>query len=104
MAAYGYLVMRINPDLGCVHRLVFSAGLVASLVDEGFLASALGRLVGALLAVLAIVVDLPMVLLTFLTAMAGATATVLGSMLLFNVVSLSDFTSAATTAVVGDDW
>lgn len=155
----GYLAMRIIiPIWGAFTGLVFGAGLVASLADEGFLASALGWLVGvlvaalfgalaylyyevsvviamaaigfslgtaamvaigtdwswliilagvlvgALLAVAAIVVDLPMALLAVLTAMAGATATVLGIMLLVNVVSLSDFTSATTTAVVGDNW
>lgn len=155
----GYLAMRvIIPIWGAFTGLVFGAGLVASLADEGFLASALGWLVGVLvallfgalaylyyevsvviamaaigfslgtvamvaigaewswlvilagvivgglLAVLAIVVDLPMALLTVLTAMAGATAVVLGVMLLFNVISLDDFTSATTTAVVGDDW
>lgn len=155
----GYLAMRIIiPIWGAFTGLVFGAGLVASLADEGFLATALGWLVGllfallfgalaylyyevsvviamaaigfalgtaamvaigtewswlvilagvifgGLLAVLAIVVDLPMALLTVLTALAGATATVLGIMLLFNVVSLGDFTSPGTTAMVGDDW
>jgi hypothetical protein len=155
----GYLAMRIIiPIWGAFTGFVFGAGLVASFADEGFLASALGWLVGllfaalfgalaylyyevsvviamaavgfslgatamvaigadwswlivlagvlvgALLAAMAILVDLPMALLTVLTAMAGATVTVLGVMLLVNAVSLSDFTTAATTSVVGDNW
>lgn len=155
----GYLAMRIIiPIWGAFAGLVFGAGLVASLADEGFLATALGWLVGfgfallfgalaylyyevsvliamaavgfslgttamvavgvewswliilagviagALLALVAILADLPMALLTVLTAMAGATAVVAGIMLLFGVVSLADFGSAATTAALDDDW
>lgn len=155
----GYLAMRvIIPVWGAFAGLIFGAGLVASLTDEGFLASVLGWLVGlvvallfgalaylyyevsvliamsaigfslgtaamvavgvewswliilagvivgAVLAMLAIVADLPMALLTILTAMAGATAIVVGVMLLFGVVSLGDFGSAATTVTLHDDW
>lgn len=152
----GYLAMRIIiPIWGAFAGFVFGAGLVASLADEGFLASALGWLVGlafallfgalaylyyevsvviamaaigfslgtaamvaigaewswlvvlsgviggALLAVLAIAIDLPMALLTLLTAMAGASVTVLGVMLLFDVLSVGDLTVSSTTAAVG---
>jgi hypothetical protein len=155
----GYLAMRIIiPIWGALAGLVFGAGLVATLTDEGFLATVLGWLVGivvallfgalaylyyevsvfiamaaigfslgtaamvaigvewswltilagviggALLAVLAILVDLPMMLLTLLTAMAGATAVVLGGMLLFGVVSLADLGTAAITAAVAGSW
>jgi len=39
-----------------------------------------------------------------LTALAGATLTTFGLMLLFGVVDTSDFDSRATTRNVNDDW
>ncbi len=56
------------------------------------------------LAFVAIVGDLPMVLLTVLTALAGASTIVAGLMLLFGTVDLEDFDIATTTEYVADDW
>lgn len=155
----GYLAMRvIIPIWGAFTGFVLGAGLVASFADEGFLASVLGWVVGAavallfgalaylyyevsvlvgmaaigfalgtgvmvalgvtwswlivlvgvvvgvLLAAVAMLGDLPMVILTILTALAGASTTVFGLMLLFGVVSVSDLTSPATTQRLDDDW
>jgi NAD/NADP transhydrogenase beta subunit len=63
-----------------------------------------GLAVGAILAVVAVVGDLPMALLTILTALAGASAAVTGLMLIFGVISLQDFDSVATTERLDDDW
>lgn len=61
-----------------------------------------GRLVGVVGGVLlAVLADLPMALLT---AMAGATAVVVGVMLLVGTVSIGDFGSVATTASLDDRW
>jgi type II secretory pathway component PulK len=59
---------------------------------------------GAVLALIAVVADLPMALLTVLTALGGASVTVAGVMLLFGVVSVGDFDSAATTQTLDDQW
>ena len=45
-----------------------------------------------------------MVLLTVLTALAGAAAAVTGLMLVFGVISLTDFDSETTTQRLDDDW
>jgi hypothetical protein len=58
----------------------------------------------AVLAFIAIVGDMPMVLLTVLTALAGATVTTTGLMLLFGVIDTTDFDSGVTTRNVNDDW
>ena len=63
-----------------------------------------GVVVAIALAVICVVGDLPMVLLTVLTALAGASTVVLGLMLLFNVIDASDLNTAATTEVLDDDW
>jgi hypothetical protein len=141
----GYLAMRlVIPVWGAFAGFMLGAGLVASFADEGFLASALGWLVGAgvsvllamaaigfaigasvmvalgvtwswlivlvgvavgvVLALIAVVADLPMVLLTVLTALGGASVTVAGVMLLFGQVSVDDFDSASTTHTLDDQW
>lgn len=155
----GYLAMRlVIPIWGAFAGFMFGAGLIANVTDEGFLASVLGWVVGAvlalvagllaylyyevavilamsaigftlgtstmvalgvtwdwltilvglavgiLLALIAIVGDLPMALLTVLTSLAGASAVVTGTMLLFGVISTDDFDVAATTQQLDDDW
>lgn len=57
----------------------------------------------AVLAVVAILGDMPMVLLTVLTALAGATVVTTGLMLLVGAVDTTDFDSGATTQDVNDD-
>jgi hypothetical protein len=155
----GYLAMRfVIPFWGGMAGFLFGAGLVSSISDEGFLANALGWIVGlavgllfaaiaylyyevsvvlgmaavgfalgtslmvalgvswswvvvlagvamgAVLAAIAIAADLPMVILTVLTALAGSSSVVGGLMLLFGVISTEDLESAATTEVLDDEW
>ncbi|MGH8949010.1 MAG: DUF4203 domain-containing protein, partial [Acidimicrobiia bacterium] len=63
-----------------------------------------GLAVGVLLGVVALVGDLPMILLTVLSALAGASVATTGLMLIFGAISLSDFDSAATTQTLSDEW
>jgi hypothetical protein len=63
-----------------------------------------GVVLAVVLAVVAIAGDLPMVLLTILTALAGASTMVGGLMLLFGVFDTDDFDIGITTEYVGDDW
>jgi len=155
----GYFAMRVViPIWGAFAGFMFGAGLVDNLTDEGFLASALGWVVGVavalvfgllayvyyeisvviamaaigfalgstlmvalgvtwswvivlvglaigvLLAIIAVVGDLPMILLTVLSALAGASAATTGIMLIFGAISLSDFDSTATTETLNDEW
>lgn len=60
--------------------------------------------VGALLALVAMVGDLPMAILTVLTASAGATISLAGVFLLLDVISVGDLTNESTTEQIGDDW
>lgn len=63
-----------------------------------------GVVLAVVLAFVAIVGDLPMVLLTVLTALAGASTIVAGLMLLFGTVDVVDFDIGDTTEYVADDW
>ena len=155
----GYFAMRVViPIWGAFAGFMFGAGLVDNFTDEGFLASALGWVVGiavalvfgllayvyyeisvviamaaigfalgstlmvalgvtwswvivlvglaigVVLAVFAVVGDLPMILLTVLSALAGASAATTGIMLIFGAISLNDFDSTATTERLNDEW
>jgi hypothetical protein len=155
----GYFAMRVViPIWGAFAGFMFGAGLVDNFTDEGFLASALGWVVGVavavvfgllayvyyeisvviamaaigfalgstlmvalgvtwswvivlvglaigvVLAIFAVVGDLPMILLTVLSALAGASAATTGIMLIFGAISLSDFDSTATTERLNDEW
>jgi len=62
-----------------------------------------GLVVGLALGFVAVITNLPMGLLTVLTAMGGATAIVGGTMLLFDTVNVDDFANGVTTKdVMGD--
>ena len=153
----GYLAMRIIiPLWGAFAGFMLGAGIVSG--SDGFLGSALGWIVGIVMAVVfgllaylyyevaviigmlaigftlgtslmvalgvtwswvivlsgvalavvlafvALVADLPMALLTILTAMAGASAIVGGLMLVFGVTDVGEFDSAQTTETLADDW
>ncbi len=153
----GYLAMRIIiPLWGAFAGFMLGAGIVAG--ADGFLGSALGWIVGIVLAVVfgllaylyyevavmlgmmaigftlgaslmvalggtwswlivlsgvalavvlafvALAADLPMALLTVLSAMAGASGIVAGLMLVFGVTDLGDFDSVQTTTALADDW
>ena len=63
-----------------------------------------GVLVATLLAVTAILADVPMILLTVLTATAGAVAMIGGAMLLTGTVDVNAFDAASTTERIDDDW
>lgn len=63
--------------------------------DPGFISAAVGLLAGIAVALAAILSNAPKYVLIFLTAMAGAMATVGGLLLLFNQIPLDSFSYAA---------
>jgi len=63
-----------------------------------------GVVLAVVLAFVAIAGDLPMVLLTVLTALAGASTIIGGLMLLFGTVDVDDFDIGITTKYIADDW
>jgi len=104
LLAYLYYEISVVIAMAAIGFTLGASLMVALGVTWSWVIVIVGLAVGVLLAILAIVGDLPMVLLTVLTALAGASATVTGLMLLFGVISLEDFDSAATTQSLNDDW
>jgi hypothetical protein len=104
LLAYFYYEISVVIAMAAIGFTIGSTVMVALGVTWSWVIVLVGVAVGALLAVIAVVGDLPMVLLTVLTALAGAAAAVTGLMLVFGVISLTDFDSETTTQRLDDDW
>lgn len=105
-AGFAYLYFEVSVAIAMA-GIGFALGtgvMVAIGVTWSWLIVLVGVAAGILLAGFAIVGDLPMVLLTVLTAFAGSTAVVGGIMLLAGVVETDEFESVATTKRLDDDW
>ena len=81
-----------------------ASAMVALDVTWSWVVILVGVLLGALLAFLAIVADLPTALLVALAAIAGAIAMTAGVMLIVGALETDDFTATAATERIKDDW
>ena len=63
-----------------------------------------GVLVGAVLGLVSVFGNMPMIVLAVLSSIAGAVSVVAGLMLIFGSLNSSDFTQAAFTNAVNDSW
>lgn len=104
IVAYLFYEVAVVIGMGAIGFTIATTVLAAFGVTWSWVIILAGVGLAALLAVVAILGDLPMVLLTVLTAIAGASAMVSGLMLMFGVVDLDDYTVGATTEGVADDW
>lgn len=104
LIAYLYYSVAVVIGMSAIGFVIGSTLLAALGVTWSWVIIVAGVAMAVVLAVVAIVGDLPMVLLTVLTALAGAAAIVNGLMLVFGVVDLDDYTVATTTEGVADDW
>jgi hypothetical protein len=104
LIAYLYYEVAVIIGMSAIGFAIGTSVLVALGVTWSWVIVLSGVALAVVLAVVAIVGDLPMVLLTLLTALAGSSAMVNGLMLLFGAVDLDDYTIASTTEVAADDW
>lgn len=104
MIAYVYYEVAVLLAMGSVGFVIGTSAMVALGIDWSWLVILVGVLVGLTLAVVAIVAELPMLLLIVLTALAGASTVVTGAMLLSGAVETADFTQASITSELDDDW
>lgn len=104
LLAYLYYEVSVFIAMTAIGFVLGTSLMVALGVTWSWLIVLVGVVVGILLGLISIVGDLPMTLLTVLTAMAGASTIVAGTMLVFGVMSLDDLDSAATTQRLHDDW
>ncbi len=101
-----YLSYQVAVVLGMA-AIGFTVGtsiMAAFHIPWSWLSVGVGVAVGIVLAVIAIVGDLPAILLAVLTAVAGASVTVFGLMLLFGVLNSGEFTAGDLTAKLDAHW
>lgn len=104
LLAYLYYEVSVFIAMSAIGFALGTGLMVALGVTWSWLIILVGVAVGTLLALVAMVGDLPMAILTVLTASAGATVSLAGVFLLLDVISVGDLTDGSTTQQIGDDW
>jgi hypothetical protein len=104
LIAYLYYEIAVIIGMSAIGFTLGTAVMVAIGVTWSWVIILVGVVVAVALALLAIIADLPMMLLTLLTATAGATTMVTGMMLLAGTLSTEDFEVSATTETLDDSW
>lgn len=104
LLAYLYYEISVVIAMAAIGFALGSTLMVALGVTWSWLIVLVGLAVGVVLAILAVVGDMPMIVLSVLSALAGASAATTGIMLIFGAISLGDFDSAATTDRLNEDW
>ncbi len=104
LLAYLYYEVAVIIGMLAIGFTLGTSVMVALGVTWSWVIVLAGLALAVALAFVALIADLPMALLTILTAMAGASAIVGGLMLVFGVTALGDFDSAQTTTALADDW
>jgi hypothetical protein len=101
-----YLYYEVSVIIGMMGiGFVLGTSLMVALgVTWSWLIVLSGVVLAIVLAFVAIVGDLPMVILTVLTALAGASTIIAGLMLLVGTVDVEDFDIGDTTERVADNW
>jgi Domain of unknown function (DUF4203) len=102
--AYFYYEICIVIGMAAIGFALGTSLMVALGVTWSWLIVLAGAALGVVLAFAAIVSDMPMLLLTILTALAGASTVVTGIMLLGNTLSTDSFEEGATTKAINDSW
>lgn len=102
LIAYLYYEVSVVLAMAAVGFVLGSSVMVALNVRWSWAVVPVGVVVGVALAVLAIVGDLPMLLLTVLTALAGAATAVAGLMLLTGSLTADDLDSTAVVSRIDD--
>lgn len=103
LLAYLYYEISVVLAMTAIGFTIGTSVVVALGVTWSWVIVLVGVVTGALLAVAAIVGNLPMVLLTVLTALAGSAVVVAGTMLIAGTITNEDLTRAATTERLSDN-
>ena len=102
--AYLYFAVAVIIAMTAVGFAV-GAGLVVAIgIDWNWVAVLVGVLVGGVMAVASILSNMPMIVLTFVSSIGGALATVGGLMLVTGAMDSADFDRATIADRVSDDW
>jgi hypothetical protein len=104
LIAYLYYEVAVVLAFGSIGFVVGAALMTALNIDWNWVIILVGIAVGLLFAVMAIVAELPMLLLIILTTIAGAISVVGGLMLMFGDLETEDFNSDAVIDRIDDSW
>jgi hypothetical protein len=102
--AYLYYEVSVIIGMTAIGFVLGTSLMVALGVSWSWLIVLSGIVAAVVLSFVAIAADLPMMLLTILTALAGASTMVGGLMLVVGTVDLEDFDLRVTTETVADGW
>lgn len=102
--AYLFYEVAVVLLMGSIGFTLGASAMVALNVEWSWVVVLVGVAAGALLALAAIVADLPMVLLVVLSALGGASAITTGIMLLTGALDTADFDTDAVVARADHDW
>jgi hypothetical protein len=102
--AYLYYAVSVVLGMGAIGFALGTTAMVALGVSWSWVIVLVGVAVAVLLAVVAIAGDLPMLILAGLSALAGATTTLAGVMLLAGVLDSPDLAQGGTTGALELGW
>jgi hypothetical protein len=105
-AALAYLYYAVAVILAMTaFGFAIGSGLVVALgIDWDWLAVLVGVVVGAIVGLVSVIGNMPMVVLVVFSSIAGAVGVVAGLMLLVGSLNSADFTQGAFTDAVKDSW
>ena len=105
-AVFAYLYYAVAVILAmAAFGFAIGSGLVVALgIDWNWIAVLVGLLVGAVLGLVSVVANLPMIVLALVSSVAGAVSVVAGLMLLVGSLDSADFTQARFTTAVQASW
>ena len=102
--AYLYYEVSVIIAMGAIGFTLGTSLMVAIGISWSWLIVLVGVLAGGVLGAVAIVADLPSVLLAVLTALSGASTVVFGFMLVFGTLDTADFESSEVTDQLASGW
>ncbi len=104
--AIAYLFYEVSVIIGmtAIGFVLGTSLMVALGVSWSWVIVLSGVVLAVVLSLIAIIGNLPMALLTVLTALAGSSTMIGGLMLIVGTVDLDDFDIGVTTENVGDSW
>lgn len=105
-AVFAYLYYAVAVVLAmAAFGFAIGSGLVVALgIDWNWVAVLVGLAVGAVLGLVAVLGNMPMVVLAVLSAVAGAVSVVAGLMLIVGSLESADFTQGSFTDAIQDGW
>ena len=104
LLAYLYFAVAVVLAFAAFGYAIGSGLVVALGIDWNWVAVLIGVAIGAVLGLVAVLGNLPMIVLVTLSSFAGAVGVVGGLMLVFGSLNTSDFGSGAFADSVDDSW